>query len=147
MQVSHWQSHNFESIIVAVVVVIPSLSKCVCNLATLKTWYYIPAEEIANTLRETFAKAMAENPEQAAEIARSMAEALAKAGASAEEVASTMQSAMTAATIMAAQNGNGAPVSPEVSITNSVGRCFFYILPYQKPRARGKVPTTYRGIH
>ena len=82
----------------------------------------VPAEEIAKTLKETFAKAMAENPEAAAEIARSMAEALAHAGASAEEIASTMQGAIAAASVMAASaaHNGGAPVSSEVSWQENV---------------------------
>lgn len=67
----------------------------------------LPAEEIAIALKETFAKAMAQDPAEAANIARAMvgrtqgdlslfflppqAVALASAGASAEDIARTMQ--------------------------------------------------------
>ena len=52
------------------------------------------ADEINKVLKATFAKAMANNPNAAADMARCMAEAMAASGASAEEIAATMQEAL-----------------------------------------------------
>ena len=54
----------------------------------------ILADEINKVLKATFAKAMANNPNAAADMARCMAEAMAASGASAEEIAATMQEAL-----------------------------------------------------
>ena len=75
-------------------------------------------EEIAKTLKETFAKAMREDPSAAADLARTMAVALAAAGASAEDIAETMKEALSAGLNL----GDGASPDDILDVVETVAR-------------------------
>ena len=75
-------------------------------------------EEIAKTLKETFAKAMKEDPSAAADLARTMAVALAAAGASAEDIAETMKEALSAGLNL----GDGASPDDILDVVETVAR-------------------------